>query len=128
MLGNGDGIVFSQGRQNSSGGGVPYAAAKEQFRAYCRPDVVIGSANYLTVGVLINDTASKAPTDTSLLSAINPSVYGQPIRFAAPVTSGSGTPTGTVQILYAPTVVGNGILVNGSVSISVSTLRWGAIR
>ena len=42
------------------------------------------------------------------------------------MTSGSGTPTGTVQILYGSTVVGNGILVNGSVSISVATLPVGS--
>lgn len=65
-------------------------------------------------------------TTTTLNSAVSVSVFGQAVTFTAEVSSDSGTPEGTVQILNGSSVVGTGTLLNGSVAISVSTLPAGA--
>jgi hypothetical protein len=65
-------------------------------------------------------------TTTTLNSAVSASVFGQAISFTADVSSDSGTPEGTVQILSGSSVAGTGTLVNGSAVISVSTLQAGA--
>jgi 6-phosphogluconolactonase (cycloisomerase 2 family) len=65
------------------------------------------------------------PTATALVSSLNPSAYGQEVTFTAQVTSSSGTPSGTVRILYGSTAIGSGTLANGSVSIPVSSLPAG---
>jgi len=40
---------------------------------------------------------SKATTSTAVSSSVNPSDFGESVTFTATVTSGAGTPTGTVQ-------------------------------
>ncbi len=72
---------------------------------------------------VVNGTVS---TTTTLSSFPNPSTYGQTVGFVAQVTSGSGTPTGTVQLLLGSTVVGTGTLSNGLAYINVSTLPLGS--
>jgi hypothetical protein len=42
-------------------------------------------------------TIAKAATNTAVSSSVNPSDLGQSVTFTATVTSGAGTPTGTVQ-------------------------------
>lgn len=74
-----------------------------------------------------NDTvvASCAPaaaTTTALGSSVNPSVFGQSVTFTATVTSGAGTPTGTVTFLDGATPLGTVALVGGTTSLSTSTL------
>src|ERR1700704_1681546 len=44
-------------------------------------------------------TAIQVPTSTAIASNFNPSVFSQPVTFTATVTSGSGTPTGTVNFV-----------------------------
>lgn len=80
-----------------------------------------------TVGVLLNVSgATKSPTTTTFSSSVNPSVFGQAVTFTAKVTSSSGTPTGTVNLLNGSTMVGSGTLSNGSTTIVVPSLPAGA--
>jgi hypothetical protein len=69
-----------------------------------------------------------SPTNTTLTSSLNPSVYGQTVIFTAAVTASSGTPTGSVVFTdtSTSTPVGSATLVSGTASISVSSLVAGA--
>jgi len=66
-----------------------------------------------------------AATTTSLTSTPNPSTTGQAVTLTATVTSAAGVPTGTVTFRDGATVLGTATLVNGSASISISTLAVG---
>jgi autotransporter-associated beta strand protein len=83
----------------------------------------------------INYTANSAvltrallPTSTTVVSSVNPSMFGQPVTFTATVTplSGGGTPTGTVTFTNGGTVLGSMPLnANGQAAITSSTLPLG---
>ena len=65
-------------------------------------------------------------TTTTLVSSLNPAVFGQSVTFTAAVTAGSGMPTGTVIFYDGSTVMGNAPLVSGSASISTTSLSAGS--
>ncbi len=70
--------------------------------------------------------AAVAATTTTVSSTPNPSSLGQAVTITATVTSGAGTPTGTVLFLSGATVLGSASLNNfGTASISVLTLPVG---
>jgi uncharacterized repeat protein (TIGR03803 family) len=79
-----------------------------------------------SAGVVFEVVRGVAATATTLVSSLNPSIYGQTVTFTAHVTSNSDTPTGTVNLLDGSTQVGSGTLTNGSVSIPISSLPVGA--
>src|SRR5262249_59779975 len=54
------------------------------------------------------------------------SMVGQTVTLSATVTSGAGVPTGTVAFRDGATVLGVVPLVNGSASLSISTLTAGS--
>jgi hypothetical protein len=65
-------------------------------------------------------------TVTSLITTPSPSAFGQSVNLAATVTSGFGTPTGSVHFLDGSTDVGSANLVKGQASITVATLSIGS--
>ncbi|HEY2786847.1 MAG TPA: Ig-like domain repeat protein, partial [Fimbriiglobus sp.] len=75
--------------------------------------------------VLLNTTTPGASTTTSLTGSPNPSTYGTSVTFTATVTSGSGTPTGTVTFLDGATTLGTGTLSSGTATFNTSTLTVG---
>ncbi|HET9307796.1 MAG TPA: Ig-like domain repeat protein [Candidatus Sulfotelmatobacter sp.] len=104
----------------------PVAVAIGDFNGDGKLDLAVADFNSNTVSILLNNSSeNQNPTTTALAPSLNPSVYGQVVTFTAQVTSSSGTPTGTVQVLNGSTVVGSGTLVSGSVSIPISTLSAG---
>jgi hypothetical protein len=66
-----------------------------------------------------------ASTATSLMSSDTSTVYGQSVTFTATVTSGGGTPTGTVTFKDGATAIGSKTLASGSAILAVSTLTAG---
>lgn len=62
-----------------------------------------------------------APTTTTLVSSLNPSVYGQGFTLTTQVTSTSGTPTGVVLFGATPSYgfPPPGLLTNGQISTGV---------
>src|SRR5205085_2877258 len=62
---------------------------------------------------------------TALGSSPNPSVSGQSVTFTATVTSGGGTPTGTVTFKDGTTTLGTGTLSAGKATFSTSSLAVG---
>src|SRR5205823_1843493 len=72
-----------------------------------------GNANFnAAANVPQTFTITKANTATALLSSLNPSNFGQSVTFTATVTSGAGTPTGTVQFKDNGTNLGAPVALN----------------
>jgi hypothetical protein len=131
LLGNGDG-TFQTATTYGSGGIAPTSVAVADLNGDGKPDIAVANfcnnENFCptgTVGVLLNNTGPLASTTTTLTSSPNPSVYGQAVTLTAVVSSGGGTPPGTVKFLDGSTTLGTATLVNGSASISASSLAAG---
>jgi glucose/arabinose dehydrogenase len=71
-------------------------------------------------------TNTKATTTTTVTSSLNPAIIGRDVLLTARVTSGSGTPTGTVQFKDNGVALGAPVaLVAGEATIHTSTLSIG---
>jgi hypothetical protein len=67
------------------------------------------------------------PSTTAVTSAPNPSAFGQSVTFTATVTSGGGTPTGTVQFKDGGTNLGSPVsLTSGIATLITTTLSVGS--
>jgi predicted secreted protein len=75
---------------------------------------------------VLTQTVNKIPTTTALVSYFNPSTYGKSVEFAATVTSGEGTPAGTVTFKNGTTSLGTVTLSSGKATFSVATLPVGS--
>ncbi|MGW2376645.1 Ig-like domain repeat protein, partial [Kitasatospora sp. NPDC001683] len=71
-------------------------------------------------------TVNAADTTTVLISAPDPSVFGEPKVLTATVTSVAGVPTGTVSFFDGVTLLGTGTLVAGVATFTTSTLGVGS--
>ncbi len=70
----------------------------------------------------------KADTTTTLVSSVNPTVFGQPTTFTATVASvapGAGTPDGTVAFVIDGGAPQNATLVSGVATLSTAALAVG---
>ena len=77
------------------------------------------------VSVTFVDAAPVTATTTALASNNNPSVSSQLVTFKATVSSGAGTPTGTVTFYDGSTTLGTGTLSGGVATLSTNTLAVG---
>ena len=89
-----------------------------------------GSANFLGSAASVPQTVNKADTTTTLVSSINPSVFGQGVTFTATMSAnapGAGVPTGSVQFAIDGSSVGGAVSLSGgsATSGSISTLAVG---
>jgi co-chaperonin GroES (HSP10) len=72
-------------------------------------------------------TVNKRTPTVALSSSVNPSDFGQSVTFTATVSSGSGTPTGTVQFKDGGTNLGSAqALTNGTAQLTTSALASGS--
>jgi len=68
-------------------------------------------------GTVFKLTTSKSTTSTSLISSLNPSIYGQKVSWMATViSSGSITPTGKVNFTWGRFTIGSATLNSGGVA------------
>ena len=71
-------------------------------------------------------TVNKVTPTIALTSSVNPSDFGQSVTFTATVSSGSGTPTGTVQFKDGGTNLGSAqSLTNGTAQLTTAALASG---
>jgi hypothetical protein len=69
---------------------------------------------------------AKAPSTTGVSSSVNPSDFGQSVTFTATVTSGAGTPTGTVQFKDSGINIGSPqTMTAGVAQLTTSSLAVG---
>jgi Bacterial Ig-like domain (group 3)/FG-GAP-like repeat/FG-GAP repeat len=124
LPGNGDGTFQPALTFNTGSSGIDSIATAD-LNGDGKADVVSTDGEY--VSVLLNDTgSSRAQTSMALTSSLNPSGYGQSVTFTAAVSSGSGTPGGTVVFYNGTTSLGRASLANGSTSLSATALSAGS--
>ena len=63
---------------------------------------------------------------TTTLGTPSPSTYGQTVTLTATVAAAVGTPTGEVEFEEGSTIIGVAPLINGTASLTISTLSAGA--
>ena len=92
--------------------------------------VYSGDTNFSgSTSSVLTQTVNQASTTTAVVSATNPSVFGQSVMFTATVSvvaPGAGTPTGTVTFKDGTTTLGTGTLSAGSATFSTSSLTVGS--
>jgi hypothetical protein len=84
-----------------------------------------GDALYLGSSNGVLQVVSSAPTSTGLVSSPNPSAYGRSVTFTASVSSGGGTPAGTVTFLNGATSMGTATLSGGQAALTTAALSGG---
>jgi len=75
---------------------------------------------------VLQQTINVEGTGTTIVSSLNPSKLGQPVKFTATVTSAYATPTGTVTFTAESVVLGTVTLAGGKASLTTATLPQGA--
>ena len=89
-----------------------------------------GESNFAASNFAVQDfVVDPAATVSSVIASSNSSAVGQPVTFTALVSTlapGSGTPTGTVAFFDGSTLLGSANLVNGSASLTLSSLTSGS--
>ncbi len=83
-----------------------------------------GDTNFSGNSGLVTQSLTTA-TSTTLTSSQNPSNIGQSVTFTAMVTSGSGTPTGSIAFKDGGTTLGTVALAGGSAAFATSALTAG---
>lgn len=73
---------------------------------------------------ILTQTVNRITSSTSVSSSLNPSTYGNSVRFTATVTP--STATGTVTFKDNGTSIGTGTLTSGTATLSISTLAVGS--
>jgi Bacterial Ig-like domain (group 3) len=108
------------------GGGVAtYHTAGLSGGTHTITGVYSGSGNYLGSRGSTPQAVNRAPTSSTVTSSLNPSTYGKLVTFTTHVTSGVGTPIGTVTFRNGVTVLGAKTLTAGSAALGISTLTAG---
>ena len=78
---------------------------------------------------MVNQAVNQDGSSTVLSASVNPSVYGQSVRYTATVSAaapGSGTATGSVTFMDGSTTLGSVTLSSGKASFKTSSLAVGS--
>ena len=113
------------GTVNLSGGLAHLSASGLGGGAHTITAVYSGSTIYLASSGAMTQTVNPAPSATKVVSSLNPSTYGQAVTFTATVTSGQGTPGGSVTFKEGTTVLGSKTLAGGTASLTTSAIGGG---
>lgn len=97
------------------------AGAHAIIAEYSGNTAFTGSAT-LSFAQLVNKASTTA---TAIVAAPNPSVVGQSVTLTATVTSGPGTPSGTVTFKNGAATLGDGTLAGGIATFTTATLTLG---
>jgi hypothetical protein len=127
LVGNGDG-TFQAALAYDSGGLGAASVAVADVNGDSRPDLLIvscenGGCSSGKVGVLLH--VGIKPTATTVVSSLNPSVFGQSVIFTASVSAASGTPTGEVAFFDGSALLGSAALTGSTATFPISTLGAG---
>src|SRR3989449_343869 len=100
------------------------AAGSHPLTAAYGGSATFAASTSAVVTQVVNPPAAAATT-TSLTSTPNPSTTGQTVTLSATVTSAAGVPTGTDTFRDGAAALVTLTLVNGSASLTISTLAVG---
>ena len=85
-----------------------------------------GDSNFnASMSDVLTQTVNKVNTATALTGSPNPSTFGQPVTFTATVTSGAGTPTGSVTFKDGGATLDTNTLSDGAATFVTSALGIG---
>ena len=85
-----------------------------------------GDTNFAgSVSSNLTQTVNQGTTNAALSSSLNPSIRSQSVTFTATVTSGFGTPIGSIAFKDGATTLLNTTLSNGTATYSTSSLVVG---
>jgi hypothetical protein len=120
LYGNGDG-TFALDPTSYVAGFGSLAIAAGDYNGDGAPDLAVANSNDGTVTILLNTGG----TFVNLASSLNPSFYGQSVKFTASVAAslpGSpSAPTGTVTFKDGSTTLGSGALTSGTATFTTIT-------
>ncbi|MDF3293221.1 beta strand repeat-containing protein, partial [Streptomyces silvisoli] len=113
-----------------SGGVATLSTSSLSVGSHSLSAVYSGDADFTgSTSPVDTQTVNQAATSTALVSAPDPSVFGEPKTLTATVTAvapGAGTPTGTVSFFDGATLLGSSALVGGVATLTVSSLGAGS--
>ncbi len=117
--------INAMGTVNLSGGIAHFSTASLGGGAHSITAQYLGSTLFLTSSTAITQTVKPAPSSSRLVSSLNPSTYGKAVTFTATVSSGVGTPTGTVTFKNGGAAMGTKALAGGVAAFTTSGLTGG---
>jgi hypothetical protein len=127
-------VTFQEGAsilaQKALGGGATASFSTSSLSAGSHNITAVYASDSLSAassGSATQVVQSGSSTTTTVGSSPNPSVFGQAVTFTGTVSSGAGTPTGTVTFLEGATVLASAVAVDatGHASVSSPTLPAG---
>jgi hypothetical protein len=83
------------------------------------------TTDYTTATTTVQLTVNQATPAVAIASSANPVLVQNSLTLTATVTSGAGTPTGTVTFLDGSTPLGTGTLADGVATLTTSSLTVG---
>lgn len=116
------------GTASVSGGSASITVSNLAIGSHALTAVYSGDTNFNTsTSTNLTQNVVQATTTTSLTSSINPTTFGQStlLTAAIAITSGNGTPTGTVTFKDGATTIGIATVSNGQATLNISTLSVG---
>ena len=124
-----DGSI-SLGTASLSSGSASFTAKALPTGSDAIVAVYNGATNFTTSSsAALTQSVNQAGTTSVVISATNPSVFGQSVTFTATVTAvapGSGTPTGSITFLVGSTTLGTATLSGGKATFKTSALTAGS--
>jgi len=110
-------------------GTAKYATSTFTVAAHSITAVYSGDSKYIdSTSAAFSQVVDKATTSTTVVSSLNPSVFGQSVTLTATVKAvapGAGTPTGSVQFYNGKTLLGSHALASGSAAFATTKLTTG---
>jgi hypothetical protein len=114
------GTLYSTINRTCASNPLPAGTYYVQIRSYASARII---PNYT---LSLSTSACPISTATAVVSSLNPSTYGQAVKFTATVTAGFGTPTGTVTFKNGAATLGTVGLTAGKAAFTISVLTVGS--
>jgi hypothetical protein len=124
-----DGLT-TLGSATLSGGRATFKTSSLAVGPHSITAIYGGDINFSTnTSAVLNQVVNQDGASTSLISSVNPSVYGQAVTFTARLTAaspGSGTPTGSVTLMDGSSALASANLTSGRATFTTSALDIGS--
>jgi Bacterial Ig-like domain (group 3)/FG-GAP-like repeat len=109
------------GTSSTTGGAASFTTSSLTGKTHFIRGAYAGDAQFKRSAGIVTQVVNKYTTTTSLVSSLNPAVYGQPITYTATVVSTGPAPEGNVKI----TDIGLVPLINGVATFTKPLARAG---